>query len=109
MDDVHEDPPELSGYEPNDKPLRSRMVVRVMRVVVVLGVLGLVLPGIAATVSLQTRTAEFRCAQLVTPEIGADPVARFELFGRLGPGWYCYAERFDGREVLVRALGFIPG
>ena len=25
-----------------------------------------------------------------------------------GPGWYCYAQQFDGTEILVGSLGLIP-
>ncbi len=107
-----DDPPELAGYVPHEenRPLRSPMVMRVMRIAIVLGVIGLVVPGLAGTVALQTRNAEYLCAQRVTGhDYGAEPVARFELLGAAGPAWYCYARVFDGREVLIGSLGLIPG
>lgn len=86
------------------------MLLRVMRVTIVLGVGGLILPGLYATLALQARTAAVVCAQALSGgTLGVDPVARFEVLGPVGPSWYCYARGFDGREVLVRALGLIPG
>jgi hypothetical protein len=106
-----EDPPELRGYQASgDRPLRSPALLRVMRVTIVLGVVGLVVPGLYATLALQARTAAAVCARAVTSgSFGVEPDARFELAGPIGPSWYCYARGFDGREVLVRALGLIPG
>lgn len=104
-----DDPPELAGYVPSgDKPLRHPMTLRVMRVTIVLGVLGLVLPGVYATIALQTRTAQAICER-VTAQVDAEAVTRFELAGPAGPSWYCYARGFDGRETLVGSLGLIPG
>jgi hypothetical protein len=106
-----EDPPELRGYVPNDdRPLRHPVTLRVMRVVIVLGVIGLVVPGLAMTIGLQVRTATAICSHAVTTSsVGSDPVARFELLGPAGPSWYCYAREFGGREVLIGSLGLIPG
>lgn len=104
-----EDPPELRGYVPNgDRPLRHPATLRVMRVVIVLGVIGLIVPGLFATIALQTRTAEAVCARAASA-LAAEPVARFELAGPAGPSWYCYAREFGGREVLIGSLGLIPG
>jgi hypothetical protein len=106
-----EDPPELRGYVPNDdRPLRHPATLRVMRVVIVLGVIGLVVPSLAAIVSLQSRTATAICSGAVNGgTVDADPVARFELLGPAGPSWYCYAREFGGRETLIGSLGLIPG
>ncbi len=106
-----DDPPELRGYEPSGgRPLRSRAVVRVMRVVILLGIAGLVLPTLAATLALQVRTAEALCAaHLAAGGSGLEPRARFELAGPGGPGWYCVGVAFDGRESVVAGLGLIPG
>lgn len=106
-----DDPPELRGYVPNDdRPLRHPATLRIMRVVIVLGVIGLVVPGLAATIALQTRTAAASCAHAVSlGSADAEPVARFELVGPEGPSWYCYAQVFGGREVLIGSLGLIPG
>jgi hypothetical protein len=106
-----EEPPELRGYVPNgDRPLRHPATLRIMRIVIVLGVIGLVVPGLYATVALQTRTAEAICARAVSAgTIGSEPFTRFELAGPAGPSWYCYAREFGGREVLIGSLGLIPG
>jgi hypothetical protein len=85
-------------------------MLRVMRVTIVLGVIGLIVPGLYATLALQARTAAVLCERAVSVgTLGVDPVTRFEIAGPAGPSWYCYARTFDGRETLVRALGLIPG
>ena len=106
-----EDPPELRGYVPNDdRPLRHPATLRVMRIVIVLGVIGLIVPSISVAVGLQARTAAAICSHAVAEApLDADPVARFELLGPAGPSWYCYAREFGGREVLIGSLGLIPG
>lgn len=109
--DVVDDPPELSGYVPHeDRPLRGPLVMRIMRITIVLGVVGLVLPGLLGTIALQSRNADVLCEyEIASHRYPGQPDARFELLGPVGPGWYCYARAFDGREVLVRSLGLIPG
>ncbi len=107
MDD---DSPELAGYEPTgDRPLRSRRMVRAMRVVVVVGLLGLVLPGILITATTAANSAERACEFYVAEYVpNGVPHARFELAGPEGPGWNCYAERFGTHELYVRGMGLIP-
>jgi hypothetical protein len=60
---------------------------------------------------MQIRTADAACRIVVragdTEAVGA--VARFQVWGGNGPGWYCYAKAFDGSELMLRALGLIPG
>jgi hypothetical protein len=106
------DEPELAGYQPHgERPLHSRHLYTAMRVIVVIGLIGLVLPGIVITVGTANRTAESTCAiytRYYAPEaIGFS--ARFELVSAAGLGWNCYAEQFGGGEVLVQSLGLIPG
>ena len=49
-----DDPRELADYEPGDaRPLRSVARRRVMRIMVALGLTGLVLPGVLVTVGTQ--------------------------------------------------------
>ncbi len=48
MDD--EDEPELAGYQPHERPLRGPRLQLLMRVVVVLGLAALVLPGLVIAV-----------------------------------------------------------
>ena len=106
------DEPELAGYQPHgEKPLRGRHLTTVMRVVVVLGLAGLLLPGILVTMGTAQRTAETACARYVAV-LAPGAVAsstRFELFSAAGLGWNCYAIGFDGDQVLLRSLGLIPG
>jgi hypothetical protein len=104
-----DDPPELRGYVPGDgRPLRHPMTLRVMRVTIVLGIAGLIVPGLYATLALQARTAGVLCDRAAR-DLDAEPAARFELFGPAGPSWYCYAREFGGHEVLLGSLGLIPG
>src|SRR5688572_24514696 len=103
--------PELAEYDPGDsRPVHSVARTRAMRIMVVLGLAGLILPGILVTVGTQISTASAACRIVVarTAPDSIDAVARFELGGG-GPGWYCYAVRFGGDEVLLRPLGLIPG
>lgn len=104
-------PPELAFYEPGEVgTLRGPRMRRIARVVVVVAVVALVLPGILIGVSTATRTAELAC-RVVASTAAPDAVAleaRFELGGPEGPGWYCFATEFGGRETLLRFLGFIP-
>ena len=109
--DEHDDEPELAGYQPHDRPLRSRRLMMVMRVVVLVGLVGLILPGILVTISTANRTAAASCtiyARYYAPE-SSSAEARFELFGGGEPGWNCYAIHFGGDETLVARLGLIPG
>jgi len=108
----HPDHPELAGYEPGDgRPLRHPMTLRVMRVVVVLGVAGLVIPGLWRTAAVQADTAARACAALVASSGGAasEPEAHFDITGPEGPGWYCLARAADGRTVVLGGLGLVPG
>jgi len=103
---------ELDEFEPGDgRPVHSVARRRVMRIMVTLGLTGLVLPGVLVTISTQISTAAAACRIVVgnaAPDsLGSD--ARFELAGAEGPGWYCYAQRFGGGEILLRSLGLIPG
>jgi hypothetical protein len=111
MNDEFEEP-ELAGYEPHgEKPLRDPRLMMLMRVFVVVGLLALVLPGILVAVGTANRTAERACAVYVSVLAPGSIAAttRFELFSPVGVGWNCYAIAFDGEELLVRALGLIPG
>lgn len=104
--------PELDGYEPHpERPLRSRMTRSVMRVVVVLGIVALVLPGLVTTASVAERTAQAACAIWVDYRVagpsGSD--ARFEVFGASGLGWECYSVGAFGGDEHIASLGLIPG
>ncbi|TPW73022.1 hypothetical protein [Schumannella sp. 10F1B-5-1] len=100
--------PELAEYVPHDRPLRHPMTVRIMRIVVVVGVFALVIPGMLVTLQTQARSAAFTCSAIVAASApGYDGTVRFEL-GDDGPGWYCYSVGFDRQERLFASLGLIP-
>lgn len=104
--------PELSGPEPSgpERPLRSKHVTTAMRVVVVLGLLALVVPGVLTTVQVATTTASNGCLAAVAQyyPFSVDYDARFELAGAGGLGWQCYAIDQHERETFVTPLGLIP-
>jgi hypothetical protein len=108
----YDDEPELSGYVPHgDRPLRSRAYMNVIRVVVVLGLVGLVVPGIVSAVGTANNTATRTCGvytEYLAPQAVSFDI-RFELFGQGEPGWKCYAIAFNGTETLLRSMGLIPG
>ncbi|MDJ0349769.1 hypothetical protein [Cryobacterium sp. PH29-G1] len=109
MTDNH---PELSGYEPNDdyRPLRGKHFTSILRVVVVLGILALVVPGVLTTMRVASDTAANACVSAVAryypSAVNFD--ARFELTGAGGFGWQCYAIDQNERETFVTPLGVIP-
>ncbi len=108
MDD---DEPELAGYEPHERPMRGRRFVIALRIAVVLGLIGLVLPGILVTIATANRTALASCAaytEYFAPE-AVSFSTRFELVSPAGMGWNCYAVEFGGDEILLASLGLIPG
>ncbi|WP_187264935.1 hypothetical protein [Homoserinibacter sp. GY 40078] len=109
--DDDEIPPELAGYEPGEGgALRGRRMRQMARLVVVLAVAGLVLPGVLIGIGTAARTADLACT-VVGASRAPDAVAleaRFELSGGDGPGWYCWATEFGGREIQLQFLGFIP-
>jgi hypothetical protein len=109
--DDQDDEPELAGYEPHERPLRGRHFTTVMRVVVLLGLTALILPGILVTLGTANRTALATCAAYTAfyaPE-SVSFSTRFEFFSPGGVGWNCYAVAFGGDEILVKSLGLIPG
>lgn len=111
-DDEYESEPELAGFEPHgDRPLRSPHLLTVMRIVVVVGLIGLVLPGILIGISTANGTAQRSCriytGYLAPAAVGFS--ARFELVSASGVGWNCYAVGFGGTETLLASMGLIPG
>jgi hypothetical protein len=103
--------PELAEYVPTEgSSIRRPLTLKVMRVVIVIAVVALILPGVVYTISVQVETAGAACAIVVSAAApDSTPDARLQLWGGNGPGWYCYARGFDGSEVLLRSLGMIPG
>ena len=111
LSDMTDEHPELMGYEPGDgRPLRSPHLLRAMRIIVIVGIIALVLPGLVTTISVGATTANTACRNWVAYErpdaSGAD--ARFELFGPGGIGWQCYSVGGFGGDDLVASLGIIP-
>jgi hypothetical protein len=81
-----------------------------MRVVVALGLVALIVPGILTTVQVASTTADNACLAAVAryyPHSEAHD-ARFELAGPGGFGWQCYAIDINERETFVTPLGIIP-
>ncbi|MBC7724898.1 MAG: hypothetical protein H7146_09145 [Burkholderiaceae bacterium] len=108
MTDEH---PELTGYEPGDgRPLRSPHLLRAMRIIVIVGIVALILPGIITTISVGATTANTACANWVAFERpdATGSSARFEFFGPGGVGWQCYSVGAFGGDELVASLGIIP-
>ena len=108
----HDEEPELAGYEPHaERPLRKRSTIITMRVLVILGIVALVVPSIASTMSVANRTAQASCAIWVAYETQstAGSTARFEMFGPGGFGWQCYTSDAFGGDRHIAPLGLIPG
>lgn len=109
---MQDDDPELAGYEPGDgRPLRSRRTTIGMRILVVIGLLGLVLPQIVTQISVAASSAKASCARWVAYENPGAPgsTTRFELFGPGLIGWECYTAGAFGGDQHVASLGLIPG
>jgi hypothetical protein len=106
-----DDEPELRGYEASDRPLRSKAFTTTMRVVVFVGLVALVLPGLIYTYTVQKATAERSCAIWVNYEVAgpSGSEARLELFGPGGVGWECYSVGAFGPDGHIASLGLIPG
>jgi len=111
MNNDEDDEPELAGYQPTgQRPLRHRRVSQIMRIIVIVALVALVLPGILSSVAIANRTAQLSCDAYIDyyAPTATSSVTRFELFGA-ALGWNCYAHQFGGGEVLVANLGLIPG
>ena len=102
--------PELAGYVPTEGDPRRRRILLVMRVVVIVGIACLILPGVMISVNVATSTAHSECLAWVRYEApdATGAMARFEVFGAGGLGWECYATGgFQGTHH-VASLGLIP-
>ncbi len=107
-----DDEPELAGYEPHTgKPLRSRRLLLIMRVIVVIGLLSLVLPSVIISVSDAAASAREGCRRWVAYAVPSSPSynATFEVFGAHGMGWQCYTKGAFGGDRFIASLGLIPG
>lgn len=107
----YDDEPELAGYEPDaERPLRSRRRQRILRFIVILGIIGLVVPGFLTTWSVASATADRACAAMVIDQAPTAQgfSAQFELFGPGFLGWECYTAGPYAGEHHVGSLGIIP-
>lgn len=107
---TYDDEPELAGYVPTEGAPRRRRMRVVLRIVVIVGIACLVLPGMLTTMSVAAATAQEACNAWVAyeaPEATAAS-ARFELFAATGPGWECYTVGAFGGDRHVASLGLIP-
>lgn len=97
------DEPELAGYVPNEGMPHRRRQLRVARVVILVGIAALVVPGAIGTWQLARSSAVRSCADddRMLGRAHAS-VARFDLFG---PGWYC-TDAVHGTDLT--GLGLIP-
>ena len=107
---TEDEEPELAGYVPTEGVPRRRRMRFVLRIVVVVGIACLVLPGMLTTLSVASSTAQEACNAWVRYEApeATRASARFELFGAGGPGWQCYTVGAFGGEKNVASLGLIP-
>lgn len=107
---TYDDEPELAGYVPTEGAPHRRRIRLVLRVVVIVGIACLVLPGVLTAMSVAAATAQEACTAWVAYEApeATGASARFELFGGSGPGWECYTVGAFGGERHVASLGLIP-
>jgi hypothetical protein len=103
------DHPELD--EPDDAPLRSDQRRRILRVVALVSMALLVVPGFIGTVVQAQQSARYACeiARVSLAPGAQNSSARFELFPLVTAGWQCYAEFYDGTSIRIATLGPIPG
>jgi len=107
-----DDEPELAGYQPHSgRPLRSRRLLMVMRVFIVLGLVSLVLPSVVISVTDASAAAKESCRRWVKYAMPSSPGSRatFEIFGSHGIGWQCYSDDSFGGDQFIASLGLIPG
>jgi len=106
-------PPELSGDWDDEPGVPSRMNrrARVMKIVGIIALVSMVLPGVLVTWSTSRATANAACALAVAyfaPSAGRWQ-ADFDIVPPSKIGWNCYAYTDDGFRLLVAPLGIIPG
>ena len=102
MEDYHS---ELANYEPHERPIRSPRRLFAMRVLVVIAIAGLVLPGVITTYTFAQSSAQNACAVWVNHEVAQQHTsfAKLEVLS-----WECYAVTADG-TTHITSLGMLPG
>lgn len=106
-----DDEPELAGYVPIERSsLHGQRRQRAMRILVLVAVAALVIPGVLSTLSLAQHTAEHTCAVYVRryQPRAVGSASHFDLFGPRGPGWDCYSVDSARNETFLVLLGLIP-
>ncbi|WP_395242500.1 hypothetical protein ACGGZK_09915 [Agromyces sp. MMS24-K17] len=100
--------PELAGDD-DAAPVRGPRRQRMLRVVVLVALAAMVLPLVLSAIGVARSAAVNACTAFVAAFDQSASGARvaFDLFGRGGPGWMCFAE-YAGDERLVANLGLIP-
>ncbi len=99
--------------EPDDdpRPLRSNRRMRVLRLVALVGLGLLVLPGLLGTFGQAGRSADYACElarQYYAPN-AASVEAQFRIFPLEAAGWQCFVPLEGNQELLIATLGPIPG
>lgn len=104
------DYPELSNSD-DDAPVHSGRRRRILRIVALVSMALLVVPGFIGTVVQAQQSARYACeiARLSLAPGAQASAARFELFPLATAGWQCYAEFYDGTSIRIATLGPIPG
>ncbi|WP_136707813.1 hypothetical protein [Agromyces sp. H66] len=104
-------PPELDGEPRDDGPVFGDRRRRALRITVLVALGALVLPLVLSMYGVARSAAQRACAVSVaafdTDAAGAR--VAFDLFGRGGPGWQCFAVAENGGETLIAELGLLPG
>jgi hypothetical protein len=106
-------PPELSD-EWDDEPAgpsRLEKRARMMKIVGVVALVSMVLPGVLVTWSTSRATANGACQIAATYYAPSAPrwQANFDFWPLPNIGWNCYAYTDDGFVIRVAHLGIIPG
>jgi hypothetical protein len=106
-------PSELSD-DGDDEPARSSYLdkrARMMKIIGIIALVSLVLPGVLVTWSTSRGTANAACTIAVA--YYAPTASRWQASFDIAPldsiGWNCYAYTDDGFVLRVAHLGIIPG
>lgn len=105
-------PPELSDeWDEDARPSRFARRARLLKMIGLVALASLVLPGILVTWSTTRATATAACQIAVDYYAPAaeHSSARFEVFPVEIFGWTCHAGMADGTSLRVAHLGVIPG
>jgi len=106
-------PPELSDEwddEPSG-PSRMEKRARLMKIIGIVALVSMVLPGVLVTWTTSRATAHAACGIAVAYYAPTAPrwQASFDVLPLQNIGWNCYAYTDDGFTLRVAHLGIIPG